>query len=289
MPLCTGLVTAVLTPFDSGGRIDFDYIARHLEFLCNRGVNGVVVSGTNGESPSMSFSERKELLRFAVENKQGLHVIAGTGCPSLPETIELTRAAQAAGADAALVVPPFFFKDVSVDGLARYYAGLLAAVDLPVILYNIPSCSGVPIIDKLVQRLLGISGFAGIKDTSGDPQRTESFCASFPELVVYNGTDSLINATINSGVKGTISGIANAFPELISNTIKECAAGGGAELQERVNALGDIYFHYPLFATNKYALHLQGFPLSHVRPPLVDLSPDQMRSFEAALRQQELI
>ena len=122
MPHLHGLIVATPTPFTEEGKIDFDYVVEHLDFLRERGVDGVVPSGTNGEGPSLSMSERKELIKIVVDNRKDMFVIAGTGCASLLETIELTQYAEAIGADAALVVPPFFFKNAPTSGLVSYYS-----------------------------------------------------------------------------------------------------------------------------------------------------------------------
>ena len=284
-----GLIVAIPTPFDSESAIDFDYVAKHLDFIGKRGANGAVPCGTNGEGSSMTMQERKEMFRVAVENKGDLAVVAGTGCPSLQETIELTKAAEKVGADAALVVPPYFFKNPSVDGLYNYYAAVLKSTDLPIFLYNIPSCSAIEIQDELVERLLEFPNLIGVKDSAGDAERTLRYIKKFPGLRIFYGADRIIEAMAGSGIYGSVSGVANAFPELISEAMKMCEMGQGSEMQARVTRLTYIYDKYPLFAANKTTLKLRGFPYTHVRPPLVDLTPEQEKALAEELRGEDLI
>lgn len=279
-----GLLVAIPTPFDENDQIDFDYVARHLGFLRERGADGVVVSGTNGEAASMSLEERKRIIEVVAQHKGSLAAVAGTGCSSLVETIELTRAAEDSGADAAMVVPPFFFRNATVDGLYDYYAAVLGSTALPVYLYNIPALSGIEIREELVIRLLGFANLAGIKDSGGDAARTRRYIEAFPSLDIFYGADRIIEAMAGSGARGSISGIANCFPELISEAMTRCEAGTGTTLQERVNGLTYILDRYPLFAANKFVLSLRGFAYTRVRPPLVDLSHEQQERMERELR-----
>lgn len=277
-----GVLTAIITPFDADGAIDFDYVRRHLRFQREAGINGVVVSGTNGEGLSLSVAERKSLTEAVVSSADGLLIVASTGCASLPETIELSLFAQAAGADAILVVPPFFYRHVTLEGLLNYFRALLEAVRIPVLLYNIPSYSGIEISNDLLRGLAEYPHLIGVKDTSGDSAVTARFVEAFPDLKVFNGSDVWINETTRAGAAGAISGLGNAFPRLIVQTFEE-AVGHGGRAQERVRELASIYSEYPGFAANKSALSYQGFPRSRVRPPLVDLTCEQENKFRCEL------
>ncbi len=280
-----GLVVATPTPFDDDGKIDFGYVARHLDFIRQRGADAVVPSGTNGEGPSMTIHERRELIRETVRSGGGMAVVAGTGCACLSDTIELTRSAEQLGADAALVVPPFFFRNASLEGLVEYYSQVLRSTELPIFLYNIPTFSGIEIADELVERLLDFPNLAGVKDSDGVPDRTRRYCDKFPHLSIFYGADHVMAAMQGSGVKGSVSGLANCFPEVISDALKKCEAGRGDESQPRVNELCGIMARYPLFAANKHALTLRGFPPTRVRPPLVDLNDEQKASLERELKE----
>jgi 4-hydroxy-tetrahydrodipicolinate synthase len=286
LPDFRGAFTATLTPFDERGEVDFDYIQRHLRYQEENGIDGVVPSGTNGEGPSLSLHERKRIVEFVIQNKGSMLVIAGTGCANQPETIELTSFAAEVGADAVLIVPPYFYKNVAGHGLADYYRRVLDSAPIPVLLYNIPSLTGVEITDDLLQALADRPNLAGVKDTSGDIAGTKAYVANFPDLAILNGSDWLIQESLAAGAAGTISGLSNVFPHLISAIYDDFRAGKDvSDAQQRINSLKDIFAKYPPFAGNKFALTLQGFPLTHVRPALVDLSKDERRRMQAELRQ----
>ena len=279
-----GSFTATLTPFRRDGSIDFAYIPRHLRFMEENGMDGVVPSGTNGEAASLSLDERKRVIEETIANKGNLLVIAGTGCTNLPEAVELSRFAESAGADAILVMPPFFFHGATVEGLANYYRGLLDQISIRVLLYNIPQFSGIEITHELIHGLEGYPHLAGVKDSAGDAEATRRFINAFPNLRIFNGSDLNIESATRAGVAGSITGLGNAFPKLVVGAYNESkASGSGSPSQERLRLLVDIYDRYPLLATNKPALSFQGFPKVHVRPPLVDLKPEQEDEFRREL------
>ena len=284
-----GLVVALPTPFEADGRIDFDYVVRHLDYVREHGADGVLPCGTNGEGPSMSLDERKQIFRITIDNSRGMAVVAGTGCASSVETIQLTRDAEQLGADAAMVAPPFFFKNISTEGLYNYYAAVLRSTRIPIFLYNIPQMTAVEITDELVQRLLEFADLAGIKDSSGDADRTRRYIEKFPSLKIFSGDDRNIEAAARFGVTNYVSGIANALPELIRQTLDACADGGGAQIQAKTTRVVELIGKYPLYAANKCVLALRGFPYAHVRPPLVDLTPPQRAALETDLRREHLI
>ena len=143
-----GVIPATITPFTKGGaKVDLEWIPRHLEYLCQRGVDGILPLGTAGEGPSLSLSEKKLVIDKVMETRGHLAVMVGTGCAALPETVEISRYALEKGADAVLVVPPFYFKDIAQPGLREYYRAVFQVLpsDAKVVLYNIPSLSGVEI------------------------------------------------------------------------------------------------------------------------------------------------
>ncbi|MFQ5875789.1 MAG: dihydrodipicolinate synthase family protein, partial [Dehalococcoidia bacterium] len=180
MPEIRGVITATVTPFTRGGeKVDLEWIPQHLDYLRRNGADAVLITGTNGEGPSLSLRERRAIIDTVLAHRQGLGVMVGTGCSALPDTIEVSRYALEQGADAVLVVPPFYFKGLSDVGLIDYYVALFDALpsDGKVALYNIPKLSGVEITDHLVEALLDRypSRFLGIKDTSGSIEQTRHF------------------------------------------------------------------------------------------------------------------
>ena len=211
---------------------------------------------------------------------------------ALPETVALSNYAIERVADAVLVVPPFYFKDITAQGLSDYYGALLSALPAKrtVLLYNIPDVSGVEISDALVDDLVERfpDRLLGIKDTSGKLERTQRYQQRYPQLAIYNGNDSNTAGAVTSGVAGAVSAIANVFPDLVADVFHAHDAGGDiaaaqAKLDRAKEMLGDLPSHSAL----KHLLHLvAGLPLTHVRPPLRDLTPDEAEVL--ARRVQEL-
>ncbi|MDZ4278884.1 MAG: dihydrodipicolinate synthase family protein [Dehalococcoidia bacterium] len=274
------VVPATVTPLSEGGeRLLLDFIPQHLAYLEHRGADGVLALGTNGEGPSLSLEERKEVIDAVLTHRGRLRTLFGTGCAALPETIDLSRYAIEHGADALMIVPPFYFKGVSNEGVASYYEAVFSALpaERKVILYNIPATSGIEISDELVDALLAHypDRLLGIKDTSGSIERTRRYLERYPQLAVYNGNDGNVGAAAEAGVAGAISAVANVFPDLIAWVFRAQDAGGDvAGAQAEVTRLRQLIDRYPSHSVIKHLLHLvAGLPLTHVRPPLRDLTP----------------
>lgn len=283
-----GLLTAILTPFDLQGHLALEHMPAFLEFQRQNGVDGVVVCGTNGEGTSLSVAERQRVLETVLQHRGNLTVIASTGATNLTDTLELTRHAAVAGADAALVLPPFFFKNPDIEGLTAYFRAVLDAADLPVLLYNIPQQTAVPIRAALIERLEEHPNLIGIKDSEGNWELTRALIAEYPRLRVFAGCDLLSARCYAAGGAGCISGTANAFPEVVVAVRKAFeAAGDGAELQtaqDRLAALVAILERYPPIAANKSVLAHRGLPRLGVCPPLVNLTPAQEEGLIAELK-----
>jgi 4-hydroxy-tetrahydrodipicolinate synthase len=211
-----------------------------------------------------------------------LATFIGTGCASLPETIELSRYAIERGADAALIVPPFYFKQIEPQGLISYYGTLLDALPAQrkVILYNIPQMSGVEISDELADALVERhpERLLGVKDTSGSLERTRRYVERYPQLAVYSGGDHNPARALEAGALGAISGDANVLPDRFAAVFRAHAAGEDlAALQAEVNDIHEAIRGLPSHSAIKHMLHLvAGLPLTYVRPPLRDLTPDEV-------------
>jgi 4-hydroxy-tetrahydrodipicolinate synthase len=256
----------------------------------------VVPLGTNGEGPSLSLDERKGVTDTVMAHADGLAVVPGTGCASLPDTVTLTRHAFAAGVDSVMVIPPFFFKDVPSSGVLAYYRRLCDAALEPgqqLLLYHLPKVSGVPITDDVVAGLEeshpGCVG--GLKDSSGDLRSILHWQPAFPFLRVFAGSDSLASRALAGGVAGTISAGANVIPHLLQEVRQAVLKGGDpSEAQDRVDVVQGWLRRYPMGPTTKFLLTLfAGLPPVAVRPPLVELTEDQRTELaamaEAFLRQ----
>ncbi|MCA1596764.1 MAG: dihydrodipicolinate synthase family protein [Chloroflexi bacterium] len=271
-----GALTAMVTPFDKSGALQLEAIEPFLRFQEAAGIDGVVVSGTNGEGPSLSVSERKRLLEEVIRHRRDLPVVAGTGAASVSDAIELTEHAGSVGADAVLVLPPFYFKNASADGLAAYFRMVMDSSTVPVLLYNIPQHSSVEISDEILDRLEGQPELLGIKDSAGAWERTAELIRSRPGLKIFPGGDRLLARALEAGAAGSISGTANAFPELVAGVWQMFRSGGDVNAaQSRLDAAIAILSQYPVAAANKSVLAHRGMGRMWVRPPLVDLSGPQ--------------
>ncbi|MGQ9628700.1 MAG: dihydrodipicolinate synthase family protein [bacterium] len=279
------VIPAMMTPFRKDGSINFDYIPKHLSFFRRAGIKGVLVSGTNGEFPSMTVAERKELIEFVVKSSEGMFVLAGVGCCDLESTLLLAHHAQNVGADGIMVVPPFYFTGITVDGLYLYYRSILDATDIDLYLYHIPKFTGVPISLELVERLADHPRLRGIKDTGGDMSYARALVERFPHLQVFVGNDHKAFEAAGMGSAGNISAIANCFPELILS-VRRNADGRGAETQGHLSQLKNTVEKYPLIAGMKFVLQLKGFEESYVRPPLIDLNDRERESLRRDLEEE---
>lgn len=280
----TGVFAANVTPFDPDTLApDHGWMRRHLAYLRARGCDGIVPLGTNGEGPAMSVAERQAVLDTALEAAEGLAVIAGTGCANLPDTVQLTRYAFSAGAAAALIIPPFFFKSVSDAGVLAYYQRLCDAALQPghqILLYHFPQLSDVPIGDRVVAGLRQSHPgcVAGVKDSSGDYNSIVHWNRLFPELRVFAGSDSLASRATAAGVAGTITAGANLVPNLLQGVRQAVLTDQDPwPFQERLNVVRGWLERSPsMHAATKFLLTLfAGLPQTAVRPPLVDLNEAQ--------------
>lgn len=297
MSKLAGIFAATVTPFDpTTGAVVHDWIPRHLAYLRAKGCDGVVPLGTNGEGPSLSVDERKGVIDTVMAHADGLAVVPGTGCASLPDTVALTRHAFAAGADGVMVIPPFFFKDVPWAGVLAYYRRLCDAALEPgqqILLYHLPKVSGVPITDDVVAGLEeshpGCVG--GLKDSSGDLGSVLHWQPAFPFLRVFAGSDGLASRVLAGGVAGTITAGANVIPHLLQEVRQAVLEGNDpSEAQARVDVVQGWLKRYPMGPTTKFLLTLfAGLPPVAVRPPLDELTKDQRAELaamaEAFLRQ----
>lgn len=284
MSRLAGVFAANVTPFDPVTlAIDHGWMRRHLAYLRARGCDGIVPLGTNGEGPAMSLAERQSVIDTALEAADGLAVVPGTGCASLTDTATLTRYALQAGADSALVVPPFFFKNVSDAGVLAYYQRLCDAALQPgqqILLYHFPKLSGVPISDAVVSGLRQSHPgcVAGVKDSSGDFESIVHWNRIFPELRIFAGSDSLAGRATAAGVAGTITAGGNLVPDLLQGVRQAVLDGRDpAPVQERLNVVRGWLERSPsMHAATKFLLTLFAhLPQAAVRPPLVDLNEAQ--------------
>jgi 4-hydroxy-tetrahydrodipicolinate synthase len=277
MSAVAGTIPALITPFtDGGAAVDLDALDAHIEWLHVRGIRCIVPLGTTGEGPSLGPAERRAVIERVAAHPSGMAFVAGTGCVSLPETVELSRHALDHGAAAVLVAPPWYFTP-EADGLERYYAALLEQLpeSARVILYHIPGYTGVPIEVDLVVALRERFGarIVGVKDSGGRLEHSAALLEAVPDLVVLCGSDALVADAYRAGAAGIVSGLANAAPRQVDAIRRAVAAGGdGAEEQAWLTALRDLTHAVPGRSALKVLVaHACGLPRSPVRPPLTDL------------------
>ena len=287
-----GVYAAAVTPLDHASNLDLESVSTLMNFLAARGCHGAVLFGTTGEGPSFSPSEREVLMRVALEyrDKQPeFRLIAGTGTPSLSETIELTKLTFDLGFDAALVVPPYYFRKATDDGLFAWFSELIrkaVPADKYILGYHFPNVAGIGFSMDLLARLKDTfpTQFAGIKDSSHDAELARNLGEKFgDDLVVLTGTDTYLQIAMENKAAGCITAPAN----IISPDLREVWEGMKAgkdfsEAQNRVNTQRHILEKYPpLPSTLKAFLHrLHGFPSWSVKPPLEEIPEEKL---EAAL------
>jgi len=293
MASLAGTFPAIVTPFTAGGRrVDFDWIGGHLTYLRQRGADGVLALGSNGEGPSLSLAERKQVVDAVLRQRpdEGLAVMVGSGCAALPETVELSNYALERGAQGLLIVPPFYFKDISDEGLLAYYEAVLAELSpgARAFLYNIPQMSGVAIshavLDGLLQRFP--DRLAGRTDTSGHLPTLQGFLDAYPSLSVFTGSDGLAAEGHRLGAVGCISGIANVFPDLMGAPAKARSQEERDAAQAAIDRVRGLVHAYPSPSVLKHLLRIVGgLPQTYVRPPLRDLTPQEAADLERRSRE----
>jgi len=274
--MITGSLVAVVTPMLADGRLDLARFRSLIDWHIAEGSDGIVVVGTTGESPTVDFDEHKELIRVAVAHAKGrIPIIAGTGGNSTAEAIELTASAKKNGATACLSVVPYYNKPTQ-EGLYRHFRRIAEAVDLPMILYNVPVRTVTDMHNDTVLRLAQVPGIIGIKDATANMERGTDLIRRAPRhFAIYSGEDAGALALILLGGHGVISVTANVAPRMMHEM---CAAALVGDLKKaRELNLRLIGLHQTLFvetnpAPAKWALAEMGLIEPGIRLPLVPLS-----------------
>lgn len=283
-----GVYAAAVTPLqlEDASTLDLESVPALLSFFGSRGCHGIVLFGTTGEGPSFSASEREVVMRAVCTSRHlapGLRLIAGTGTPSLSETIELTRLAFDLGYDAALVLPPYYFRKATDEGLFNWFSEVIrkAVPSTGQILgYHFPNVAGIGFSIELLSRLKDAfpTQFAGLKDSSHDPELARTLGATFgSDLAVFSGTDSYLQMAMQNNAAGCITAPANLLSPGLREVWDLMNEGRDAtEAQARVKRQRDILDKYPPFPpTLKALLHrVHGFPRWSVKPPLLEITPE---------------
>ena len=271
----TGSAAAIVTPFD-GPAVDYPAFDRLVQRQIESGTDAIVVCGTTGEAATMSCDERMKLIARCVDTVNGrVPVIAGSGTNSTESSVALSRAAQSAGADALLAITPYYNK-ASQSGLTAHFSAIADAVDIPVILYNVPSRTGVKCAAQTYQKLAAHPNIAGVKEASDDfdlIQDTFNLCP--PDFTVWSGNDSSTTAVMALGGKGVISVAANVVPREMHELTQLCLADRfreAGQLQLRMNALIRALFCEVNPIPVKAAMARLGLCSGALRLPLTALS-----------------
>jgi 4-hydroxy-tetrahydrodipicolinate synthase len=287
-----GVFAPVVTPFDERLEPDPRRLRRHCRWLLDNGV-GLAVFGTNSEANSMSVAEKSRLLDALVES--GLprdRMMPGTGMSALPDTVELTRRAVQLGCAAVLMLPPFYYKNVTDDGLFASYSEVIQRVGdsrLRIFLYHIPPVSQVPITLSLIERLLAAypGTIAGVKDSSGDWNNTRAMLERFQPsgFEVFAGSETFLLATLRAGGAGCISATANVNPAAIVRLAQSWQDDDAEKQQAALDAVRGAFAKVPMIGALKAAIaHFGGDAAwATVRPPLAALSAEQRATLFAAL------
>jgi 4-hydroxy-tetrahydrodipicolinate synthase len=281
----TGTFTALVTPFNADGSVDFSAFRALVQWQIENGVEGLVPVGTTGESPTLGFHEHINVIQATVEAAAGkAAIIAGTGANSTSEAIELTRAALGSGADATLQVTPYYNKP-NAEGLCRHFASV-ADLGLPVVLYNVPGRAGREIPLDVVMRLAAHPNVAAIKEAAGSVERVSAI-RNACELPVLSGDDSLTLPMISVGACGVISVASNVIPREMSTLVRRALANDLAGARELHRAWYPL-FHDLFIDTNpipvKTALALMGRVGSTFRLPLCEPSEAIREQLNRTLR-----
>ena len=271
-----GSCVALVTPMTSSGEVDWDALGRLIDWHLESGTHGIVPVGTTGESATLTPVEHKRVIEVTVEHVGGrVPVIAGTGANATAEAIELTDAAKTSGADACLLVTPYYNKPTQ-EGLYRHYCAIADAVDIPMVLYNVPPRTACDMLPETVARLASVEQIIGIKEACGDAERVGAIRALVDdEFIVLSGEDAQTLRMMELGAVGTISVSANGVPGLMA-AFCDCYLNGdhvgAAELDQRLQPIHEILFVETSPTPTKWALQQMGRIDEGIRLPLIPLS-----------------
>lgn len=272
-----GSLVAIVTPMHEDGALDINTLHNLIDFHIEEGTDGIVIVGTTGESPTVNFDEHCLLIKTAVEYTAGrIPVIAGTGANATSEAIELTQHAKTLGADACLLVTPYYNKPPQ-EGLYQHYRAVAEAVDIPQILYNVPGRTACDISNDTVLRLAEIPNIVGIKDATGNMERGSDLIARAPDnFSIYSGDDASGMSLMLMGGHGVISVTSNVAPRLMHELCVAAMAGDALTARQINSKL--LALHQKLFVEAnpipvKWVLQQMGKIKSGIRLPLVPLSP----------------
>lgn len=273
------IATAMVTPFDKNENIDFQKLSKLIDYLINNGTDSLVVAGTTGESPTLSEEEKVALIQYSVKEAAGrVPIIAGTGSNNTKASIKLTKKAEEAGADAVMLVTPYYNKP-SQEGMYRHFRAIAEETSLPVMLYNVPGRTAASLAPETTIRLADIPNIIAIKEASGDLDAMTKIVAETPEdFAVYSGDDSLTLPALSVGARGIVSVASHIIGPEMQEMIKHYTEGNTAQaalIHQKLLPLMKGLFAAPNPSPLKTALQLKGLDVGSVRLPLIPLNEDE--------------
>lgn len=282
-----GSITALITPMTEAGALDEAAYARFIDWQITQGTSALVPVGTTGESPTLTHEEHRRAVEIAVQAAaRRVPVIAGAGSNSTAEAISLAQHAQSVGADAVMVVTPYYNKP-SQEGLVRHYTAIADATNLPLIIYNIPSRSVIDMTPEIMGRLAAHPRIVGVKDATANlarPLHTRQTCG--PDFVQLSGEDHTALAFLAAGGQGCISVTANIAPKRCAQMHQAWAEGrlsDAMRMQDSLVPLHDAMFCEASPGPAKYGAHLLGFTTPHVRLPLAPITQAAQQRVKSAM------
>ncbi|HZW23831.1 4-hydroxy-tetrahydrodipicolinate synthase [Noviherbaspirillum sp.] len=284
-----GSIVAIVTPMHADGSLDLPGLRKLIDWHIAEGTDGIVIVGTTGESPTVSVEEHCELIKIAVEHTaKRIPVIAGTGGNSTTEAIELTQYAKSVGADASLLVVPYYNRPTQ-EGMYQHFRKIAESVDLPAILYNVPGRTVADMANETILRLAQVPGIVGVKDATGNIARGSDLIRLAPKsFAVYSGDDATAMALMFCGAKGNISVTANIAPRGMHELCAAAMAGKVTEavaINNKLLPLHNKLFVEPNPVPVKWAMTQMGLIPPGLRLPLAPLGEAYHETVRAALRE----
>ncbi|MGL6121172.1 MAG: 4-hydroxy-tetrahydrodipicolinate synthase [Fusobacteriaceae bacterium] len=291
MEIFTGSGVALVTPLDKNNKVDYNKLKELLEFHVKNLTDAIIVTGTTGESSTMTEEEQLEIIRFSVETVGGrVPVIAGTGSNNTAHAVELSKKAESLGVDGLLIVTPYYNKG-NESGLIHYFKSVAEAVKCPIILYNVPGRTGVNLSFKVLEELEKVSNIVGIKEAGGNISYVAEIARCFPKLSIYSGNDDMVVPVLSLGGKGVISVCANILPQETHNIVHYYLNGETAkatELQLRYNELINCLFIETNPVPIKSAMNILGYGVGSCRSPLQSMEKLNFEKLEKLLKKYEV-
>lgn len=287
--MITGSIVALVTPMLESGDVDWRGLERLIDWHIDSGTNLISLVGTTGEASTLSHEEHREVIRFGVAHAGGrIPVMAGTGSNSTTEAIELTVSAAEAGADSVLIVTPYYNRPTQ-EGMFQHFKAIASSINLPIVLYNVPSRTASDLSNETVLRLSQIENIVGLKDATGDVARACELMAMLPEgFGIYSGDDATTCDLLAAGAHGCISVTANICPADMALMCKMALAGNlddARRVDQRLQPLHRDLFLEPNPVPAKYALGTMGLIKDFVRLPLIRLSAEHEETVKQAVAQ----